>query len=187
MTNVINLQQDPATEVAMRNVLFLCTANSARSILAEAILAKLGAGRFRAFSAGSTPRGVPNPLAIELLAAKGHDVAHLRSKSWQEYSAPDAPQMHAVVTVCDNAGAETCPVWPMNGDWGRPVRAHWGIPDPAGHGHDGSLADFELAYRRLEQRIGAMLQLDERNMLPHEWQAALGAIGSIREEESLDG
>lgn len=171
----------------MRNVLFLCTANSARSILAEAILAKLGAGRYRAFSAGSTPRGVPNPLALELLHANGHETGYMRSKSWQEFSAPGATQMHAVITVCDNAGAETCPVWPMNGDWGRPVQAHWGIPDPAGHGSDGMLVDFQAAYSRLERRIAAMLALDERNMLPEEWRAALVAIGKQPEEEALAG
>jgi arsenate reductase (thioredoxin) len=169
----------------MRNVLFLCTANSARSILAEAVLAKLGEGRFRAFSAGSHPRGVANPLAVQLLAAKGHDVAGLRSKSWLEFAAPDAPQMHAVITVCDNAKGESCPIWPMNGDWGRPVQAHWGIPDPAGEGHDGSQADFETAYRRLTDRVQKLVAMDEHAMLPKQWRDALVDIG--RQAEGATG
>jgi arsenate reductase (thioredoxin) len=162
--------------VTLRNVLFLCTANSARSILAEGILAKLGEGRFAAFSAGSQPRGVPNPLALELLAGKGHDVSGLSSKSWHIFTAPDAPPMHAVITVCDNAKGETCPVWP-----GHPVQAHWGIPDPAGHGRDGELADFDVAYQRLTQRVQAMLTLDEDNLTPREWRDALIRIGQVSE------
>lgn len=169
----------------MRNILILCTANSARSILAEAVLAKLGEGRFRAFSAGSHPRGEPNPLALELLAARGHDVSGLRSKSWEEFAGPDAPPLHAVITVCDNAKGESCPVWPMHGQWGRPVQAHWGIPDPAGHGHDGVLADFAVAYDRLTQRVAAMLALDEEAMTPNEWRDALIRIG--REAEGATG
>lgn len=160
----------------MRNVLFLCTANSARSILAEAILAKLGAGRFGAFSAGSQPRGVPNPLALELLAGKGHDLSGLRSKSWHTFTTPDAPTMHGVITVCDNAKGESCPVWP-----GHPAQAHWGIPDPAGHDRDGDLADFELAYQRLTQRVQAMLNLDEHGMAVREWRDALTRIGQDSE------
>ena len=156
----------------MRNVLFLCTANSARSILAEAVLAQAGAGRFAAFSAGSRPRGVPNPLALRLLEAKGHAAGHLRSKSWEEFAAPGAPAMHAVITVCDNAKGESCPIWP-----GHPVQAHWGIPDPAGEGHDGSLEDFELAYRRLTQRAEAMLALDESALDQRDWRDALIRIG----------
>jgi arsenate reductase (thioredoxin) len=158
--------------MAMRNVLFLCTANSARSILAEAILARLGEGRFNAHSAGSQPRGVPNPLALKLLAAKGHDVSGLRSKSWNVFTAPDAPTMHGVITVCDNAKGESCPIWP-----GHPVQAHWGIPDPAGHGRDGDLADFELAYQRLTARVQAMLALDELALTDRVWRDALTRIG----------
>jgi arsenate reductase len=160
----------------MRNVLFLCTANSARSILAEAILAQLGAGRFAAFSAGSQPRGVPNPLALELLAGKGHDISGLSSKSWHSFATPDAPPMHGVITVCDNAKGESCPIWP-----GHPAQAHWGIPDPAGHGRDGGLADFELAYQRLTQRVQAMLVLDEEAMTAREWRDALTRIGQDSE------
>ena len=160
----------------MRNVLFLCTANSARSILAEAILNRAGAGRFAAFSAGSHPRGEPNPLALELLAAKGHPIAALRSKSWHEFATPEAPAMHAIITVCDNAKGESCPVWP-----GHPVQAHWGIPDPAGEGHDGALADFATAYHRLATRIEALLALDEDALPTRDWRDALIRIGHAAE------
>lgn len=155
-----------------RNVLFLCTANSARSILAEAILAARGGTRFAAFSAGSQPRGEPNPRALELLAAKGHDIAGLTSKSWDVFAGPAAPAMDLVITVCDNAKGEVCPVWP-----GHPAQAHWGIPDPAGHSTDGALADFELAYQRLAARIEALLALDEHGMEPRAWRDAVTRIG----------
>ncbi len=155
-----------------RNVLFLCTGNSARSILAEALLNKLGEGRFRAFSAGSHPRGVPNPLAMQLLEARGHDTSTLRSKSWTEFAAMDAPFLHCVLTVCDNAKGETCPIWP-----GHPVQTHWGIPDPAGEADDGRMEDFEIAYARLSRRIEAMLELDEDQLGPKQWRDALMQIG----------
>lgn len=165
----------------MRNILFLCTANSARSILAEAILRDAAPDRFAVFSAGSTPRGIPNPLALELLASKGHDISSLRSKSWDEFTAPDAPTMHAVITVCDNAKGESCPIWP-----GHPVQAHWGIPDPAsiaedGTHIDGDLSGFETAYRRLAQRVEAMLRLDENSLTDREWRDAITKIGSQSE------
>ena len=165
----------------MRNILFLCTANSARSILAEAILRDAAPGRFAAYSAGSTPRGVPNPLALQLLQAKGHATAGLRSKSWDEFTAPDAPTMHAVITVCDNAKGESCPIWP-----GHPVQAHWGIPDPAGYAADGSHVDgdldgFETAYRRLQARVEAMLALDESSLADRAWRDALISIGEHAE------
>lgn len=165
----------------MRNVLFLCTANSARSILAEVILRAAAPGRFTAFSAGSTPRGVPNPLALELLAAKGHETAGLRSKSWDEFTLLGAPTMHAVITVCDNAKGESCPIWP-----GHPVQAHWGIPDPAGVAADGThidgdLTGFETAYRRLTERVQAMLGLDEDTLSDREWRDALIRIGQQSE------
>jgi len=161
----------------MRNILFLCTANSARSILAEAILNARGGARFRAYSAGSKPRGVPNPVALQLLEAKGHDVSSMRSKSWDEFTAPDALVIHAVITVCDNAKGESCPIFP-----GHPLQAHWGIPDPAsvnadGTHVDGDLAGFETAYRRLTERVDAMLALDEAAMNDREWRDALIAIG----------
>lgn len=160
----------------MKHVLFLCTANSARSILAEAILAAKGGTRFAAHSAGSRPRGEPNPLALELLESKGHDTAGLRSKSWDEFTAPAAPPVDLVITVCDNAKAETCPVLP-----GHPAQAHWGIPDPAGEGHDGEQTDFALAYRRLEARIEGLLELDERRLDPRSWRDAVSRIGADAE------
>jgi protein-tyrosine-phosphatase len=138
------------------NVLFLCTANSARSIMAEAILDKEGAGRFRGFSAGSKPRGAVHPFALATLQRLGHDTAFARSKGWDEFAAPGAPKMDFVFTVCDQAAAEECPVWP-----GHPATAHWGIPDPAAAG--GSEAErwlaFADAYRMLGNRISLLLAL----------------------------
>ena len=130
----------------MINVLFLCTGNSARSILAEAILNRRGAGRFAGFSAGSRPRGEVHPLALALLRDKGHDVAALRSKSWDEFAEKGAPRMDRVVTVCDNAAGEACPVWP-----GHPAKAHWGLPDPA------AVKGSEAAQRRAFADIYAVL------------------------------
>jgi ArsR family transcriptional regulator, arsenate/arsenite/antimonite-responsive transcriptional repressor / arsenate reductase (thioredoxin) len=138
------------------NVLFLCTGNSARSILAETILNKDGAGRFRAFSAGSQPAGQVNPLAIEVLTEEGFSTEGLRSKSWDEFAAPAAPEMDFVFTVCDNAAGETCPVWP-----GHPMTAHWGIEDPARvvGTHFQQKAAFITASRYLKNRITAFLAL----------------------------
>lgn len=138
------------------NVLFLCTANSARSILAEAILNREGAGRFSAFSAGSQPRGKVNPVAIDVLRSLNHPVEGLRSKSWDEFAAQGAPAMDFVFTVCDNAAGEVCPIWP-----GQPMTAHWGIPDPAAV--EGTPAEvhaaFYDAYRMLANRIGLFCAL----------------------------
>ncbi len=138
------------------NVLFLCTGNSARSILAEATLNHLGKGRFRAFSAGSHPSGTVNPLVLEYLRGEGLNVAGVRSKSWEEFAAPGAPAMDFVITVCDDAAGETCPVWP-----GRPVTAHWGVEDPARHMHDPARARkvIEEAARVLRHRILLLVSL----------------------------
>jgi protein-tyrosine-phosphatase len=136
--------------------LFLCTGNSARSILAEAILGKVGAGRFNAYSAGSYPRGEVNPHALDLLRRLDFDVSRLRSKSWDEFAKPDSPPLHFVITVCDNAAGEVCPIWP-----GQPVSAHWGLPDPAAV--EGTPSEIALAfadtYRMLNNRITAFANL----------------------------
>ena len=138
------------------NVLFLCTGNTARSILAEGILRQVGAGRFRAFSAGSQPKGTVNPFALKVLAAHEINVQGLRCKSWDEFGASDAPPIDFVITVCDNAAGETCPVWP-----GQPISAHWGIEDPAAvEGTDiEKECAFEQAYRYLSRRIEAFAAL----------------------------
>ena len=138
------------------NVLFLCTGNSARSIMAEGILAKDGAGRFRAFSAGSMPKPGVNPLALETLASFGYPTDGMRSKSWDEFDGADAPVMDFIFTVCDNAAGEVCPIWP-----GHPQTAHWGIEDPAAA--EGSLVErkqaFATAFRHLKNRITAFAAL----------------------------
>lgn len=138
------------------NVLFLCTGNSARSILAESILRKDGAGHFRAFSAGSMPKGDVNPLAIQTLESFKYPTADLRSKSWSEFDLPGAPQMDFVFTVCDNAAREVCPIWP-----GHPLKAHWGIKDPAAVAGTAieKLAAFAMAFRYLKNRIDAFVAL----------------------------
>lgn len=138
------------------NVLFLCTGNTARSILAEAILRKEGAGRFRAFSAGSFPKGQVNPRALQVLAQADYPTEGLRSKSWDEFSAPGAPAMDFIFTVCDNAAGEICPIWP-----GRPTTAHWGIEDPAAvDGTDVQQhAAFLTALKYLRTRISVFVSL----------------------------
>jgi len=143
------------------NVLFLCTGNSARSIIAEAILDKLGHGRFHAYSAGSQPKGGVNPNTLALLRALDYDTSAFRSKSWSEFTRPGAPQFDFVFTVCDNAAAEACPVWP-----GQPMTAHWGVPDPAEA--KGTPAEIGLAfkdtYRMLNQRIAIFVALPIRSL-----------------------
>jgi arsenate reductase len=138
------------------NVLFLCTGNTARSILAESILRKDGRAHFRAFSAGSQPKGIVNPFAVKVLTSLGYPTDDLRSKSWEEFARPDAPVMDFVFTVCDNAAGESCPVWP-----GQPMTAHWGIEDPAeAVGTDiEKEAAFVAAFRFLKNRIMAFTSL----------------------------
>ncbi len=138
------------------NVLFLCTGNSARSILAEAILNHVGKGRFRAFSAGSHPGGRVNPFAIELLRRQGLVVADLRSKSWDEFALPGAPRIDFVFTVCDNAAGEVCPIWP-----GQPITAHWGIADPAAveGGDEDKRRAFAKAFSEMTRRISLFTSL----------------------------
>jgi protein-tyrosine-phosphatase len=159
-----------------KNVLILCTGNSARSILAEAIINREGKGRFSAYSAGSQPKGVPNPVGLALLRDLGFDTHSFRSKSWNEFAVPDAPEMDIVITVCDAAAGETCPYWP-----GAPVVAHWGIPDPADdHGSpDKNRAAFELAYERLHARVAALIALPVDTMTPADLKARLADIGKL--------
>jgi arsenate reductase (thioredoxin) len=143
------------------NVLFLCTGNSARSIMAEAILNKLGAGKFHAHSAGSRPKGQVHPETLRLLQSLGYDTAGVRSKSWDEFAKPRGPDFDFVFTVCDNAAAEECPLWP-----GQPMTAHWGVPDPAeatGTPVEIALA-FKDSYRMLHQRIGIFTALPLRSL-----------------------
>jgi arsenate reductase (thioredoxin) len=158
------------------NVLFLCTGNSARSILAESILRKEGAGRFRAFSAGSHPKGTVNPFAYKVLEAYGYPTDGFRSKSWDEFAAPGGPNMDFVFTVCDTAAAETCPMWP-----GQPMTAHWGIEDPtAVEGTDiQKEAAFNLAFRYLKNRITIFINLPIRSLDKLSLNAKLREIGAL--------
>lgn len=156
------------------NVLFLCTGNSARSILAEAILNRIGQGRFKAYSAGSQPKGEVHPYALDLLKSLNHDTAFARSKSWEEFAVPGAPEMNFVFTVCDNAANEACPVWP-----GQPMTAHWGVPDPAAA--EGTEAERRLAfadaYRMLNNRISIFTSLPMNTLDRLALQKRLDEIG----------
>jgi len=145
-----------ATNSRLINVLVLCTGNSARSILSEALINHLGQGRFRAWSAGSKPAGSVNPRALRVLEEQGLPTAGLRSKSWDEFAAPGAPVMDVVITVCDNAAGETCPLWP-----GTPARVHWGLPDPAAAaGGDAKRQQaFDKAFRRIEARVRRLVAM----------------------------
>lgn len=159
------------------NVLFLCTGNSARSILAEAILNRLGAGKFRGYSAGSHPAGEVNPLALHLLRKASYDVSKLRSKSWDEFAAPGAPKLDFVFTVCDDAANEICPIWP-----GQPMSAHWGLPDPVKA--QGTEAERNLAFadtmRMLTQRIDIFVNLPFDRLSKLSLQEQLDEIGRMR-------
>lgn len=147
------------------NVLVLCTGNSARSIIGEVLINELGAGRIRAFSAGSHPVGRVNPGALDKLARAGHGITGLESKSWDRFAGPAAPDIDIVITVCDNAAGEACPVWN-----GTPVTVHWGIPDPAvDH-------DFEAAYERLRQRVEALVRLPLEELDAADQRAALERV-----------
>ena len=159
---------------ASLNVLFLCTGNSARSVLAEGFLNSAGAGRFQAFSAGSHPTGKPNPFALELLAKHGISTAGLRSKNWDEFARPGAPEMHFIFTVCDSAAGETCPVWP-----GHPVTAHWGVADPAAvQGSDEEKRRAFLdAFRLLSNRIRLFINLPFERLERRALEQKLDQIG----------
>ncbi len=153
------------------NILILCTGNSARSILGEALFNARSGGRVRAFSAGSKPAGAPNPYALETLERHGVPSDGARSKSWDEFDGEDAPRMDAVITVCDSAASETCPVWP-----GAPVRAHWGLPDPAGiEDPDRARAAFEATYQALAAAVDAVLASED-------WQAGGPALKAALEQ-----
>lgn len=161
----------------MLNVLFLCTGNSARSILAEVILNELGGDAFTAYSAGSHPAGHINPGALQKLAAEGHPVQGLSSDSWERYSGEGAPEFDVVVTVCDNAAGESCPVWN-----GSPVVAHWGIPDPAAFENaDEQRIAFDVAYDQLRRRIEAFLRLPHK---PRSHEETADLLQQIHREES---
>jgi arsenate reductase (thioredoxin) len=161
------------------NVLFLCTGNSARSIMAEVILNRAGQGKFRAFSAGSQPKGQVHPYALDLLRKLNYEIKDLRSKSWKEFSGPDAPDLDFVFTVCDNAAQEICPVWP-----GQPMTAHWGIPDPAAA--TGTEAEVRLAFadalRMLTNRINIFVSLPLRSLDQLTLQRQLDSIGKTKDK-----
>jgi len=164
------------------NVLFLCTGNSARSILAESLVNHWGRGRFVGFSAGSHPKGTVHPIALELLKHMKLPADDLRSKSWDEFAAPGAPRLDFVFTVCDNAAGEVCPVWP-----GQPMTAHWGVEDPAAV--QGSEADkwvaFRRAFRELESRIKIFTSLPIRSLDRIKLQERLNAIGTSKAADEV--
>ncbi len=164
------------------NVLFLCTGNSARSILAEALMNQWGQGKFHGFSAGSHPKGAVHPIALELLRRLNFPTANLRSKSWEEFAVPGAAPLNFVFTVCDNAAAEVCPYWP-----GQPMTAHWGVPDPAAV--EGSDADkwlaFREAFRLLDNRIKIFTSLPLASLDRLKLQERLDAIGRARPPEGV--
>ncbi|MBY0560117.1 arsenate reductase ArsC [Hyphomicrobium sp.] len=156
------------------NVLFLCTGNSARSILAEAIINRLGNGKFKGYSAGSMPAGRVHPMALQLLGRLNYDTSGARSKSWEEFTAPGAPRLDFVFTVCDNAASEVCPIWP-----GQPMSAHWGVPDPVtAEGDEAQRAlAFADTYRMLNNRIGIFTSLPLSSLDTLSLQRRLDDIG----------
>ncbi len=162
------------TNQPLLNVLFLCTHNSARSIIAECVMNRLGAGRFKGYSAGSQPSGTVHPYALDLLRHLNYDVSGLRSKSWEEFSGPDAPKLDFAFTVCDNAANEVCPVWP-----GQPMTAHWGLPDPSAAEGTESERRFAFAdtHRMLYQRIGIFANLPLASLDTLSLQRRLDEIG----------
>lgn len=162
------------------NVLFLCTGNSARSVIGEVLLNHWGKGRFHAYSAGSQPKSAVNPLTLELLRAMKLPTDGLRSKSWNEFARPDAPRMDFVFTVCDQAAAETCPVWP-----GQPITAHWGVPDPAAVAgtHEKKMAAFRDAFQRLDTRIKLFLALPLEKLDRLALQREARRIGTLQTPE----
>ena len=164
-----------------KNVLFLCTHNSARSIMAECILNRLGQGKFKGYSAGSQPSGQVHPLALTLLKKLNYDTSSLRSKSWEEFAGSDAPQLDFVFTVCDDAANEVCPVWP-----GQPMTAHWGVPDPSrATGTDAERAfAFADTHRMLNQRIGIFVSLPMGSLDKLSLQKRLDEIGQRRKESA---
>jgi arsenate reductase len=173
----MSMSQDQTREPY--NVLFLCTGNSARSIMAEAILNRAGQGKFRAFSAGSQPKGQVHPYTLDLLRRLSFDVSGVRSKSGKEFSGPSAPKLDFVFTVCDNAAQETCPVWP-----GQPMTAHWGVPDPAAA--TGNEAEVRFAFadalRMLTNRINIFVSLPLRSLDQLTLQRQLDSIGKTKDK-----
>lgn len=157
------------------NVLFLCTGNSARSVMSEALITTLGGGRFKGFSAGSHPTGTINPFAIEMIAPTGYDTSQLRSKSWDEFAGADAPPMDFIITVCDNAAGETCPYWP-----GHPATAHWGYEDPASvEGSDHKKRDaFRIVFNQIATRVRLFISLPVESLDTLSLQREVKAIGA---------
>lgn len=165
------------------NVLFLCTGNSARSIMGEAIINRVGAGKFKGYSAGSMPKGEVHPLTLNLLNRLNYDTSAMRSKSWEEFTAPGAPELHFVFTVCDNAANEVCPIWP-----GQPMTAHWGVPDPVGvQGADVEKAlAFADTYRMLNNRIGIFTSLPLFSLDELSLQKQLDDIGRSKADSTRE-
>ncbi len=165
------------------NILFLCTGNSARSIFAEALVNDLGRSKFHGYSAGSDPRGAIHPRAAKLLEDWGYDVSQYRSKSWDEFAEPDAPKMDFVITVCDQAASETCPIWP-----GQPITSHWGIPDPAqATGNDAEIVlAFSEAFRFMRNRVSIFVSLPIESLEKLTLQAKVDEIGQTKPEDFPD-